>query len=53
MQKSAQVKSDCVKEKLCDSKSIFRPRKVMNNMRLSYGVSVSYEKAWRGKEAAT
>lgn len=51
-QASAVLIGNCIKEKLRDPKAVYRPRELMNEMRDKYGLTISYEKAWRAREAA-
>ena len=48
----AWVIGECVKPKYMDHHHDHLPKKIMEDMQTSYGISMSYNKAWRSREKA-
>lgn len=51
-QATSVVVGECVKSKFLDPKRVYTPNDIISDMMENYGVSVSYEKAWRSREKA-
>ncbi|KAL2481215.1 Uncharacterized protein Adt_34181 [Abeliophyllum distichum] len=51
-QATSSLLADCIKHKYMDAKTIYTPRDIINDASKTYGVTLSYGKAWRARESA-
>ncbi|XP_038686652.1 protein FAR1-RELATED SEQUENCE 6-like [Tripterygium wilfordii] len=52
MQASGKVIGECIKSKYNGVGRIYRPKDIIQDVRQEFGVNISYDKAWRAREAA-
>ncbi|XP_038682385.1 uncharacterized protein LOC119982870 isoform X2 [Tripterygium wilfordii] len=52
MQASGKVIGECIKSKYNGGGRIYRPKDKIQDVRQEFGVNISYDKAWRAREAA-
>ncbi|XP_038680934.1 uncharacterized protein LOC119981866 [Tripterygium wilfordii] len=51
-QASAKVIGDCIKGKYDGVGRSYRPKDIIQNVRIEFGVNITYDKAWRSREHA-
>lgn len=51
-QATSSMVGECIKSKYLDVKTVYNPNDIVRDMLDTYGISLSYEKAWRSREKA-
>ena len=51
-QASSWLIGQCIKSKFEEADRVYRPNEIKQDMKLEFGINISYDKAWRARESA-
>ena len=51
-QASSRILGEVIKDKYDGIARVYKPREIKHDIKLNYGVEISYDKAWRAREHA-